>query len=297
LDKNIILTENKNKSGIYRWVNKLNNNTYVGSGLNLSKRVGDYYKKSELNSLVENRYFSSTNFPDCFPVKSYENADTDKFQIINENRNKAGIYRWVNLKNGKTYIGSSVDLGKRLQKYYNYNYLIDPKRNMIILKTLIKYGYSNFKVEILEFCNKDEVLAREQYYLDLLKPEYNILTAAGSSLGYKHLEETKVKMKTRNARNWTEEQKAKWLEDLKRLHASEAHKEHMKKLGEMRSIKVEIFDTLNNETSVYPSTQEAAKAIGVGPSSISMAFKRKGESTTVLMKNKRYQITKLFSSN
>lgn len=72
---------------------------------------------------------------------------------------------------------------------------------MIILKTLIKYGYSNFKVEILEFCNKDEVLAREQYYLDLLKPEYNILTVAGSSLGYKHSEETKVKLKTRNIRN------------------------------------------------------------------------------------------------
>lgn len=168
---------------------------------------------------------------------------------------------------------------------------------MIILKTLIKYGYSNFKVEILEFCNKDEVLAREQYYLDLLKPEYNILTTAGSSLGYKHSEETKVKMKTRNTRNWTEEQKAKWSDCKIRLHASEAYKERMKKLGEMRSIKVEVFDTLNNETSVYPSTQEAAKAIGVGPSSISMAFKRKGESTTVLMRNKRYQITKLFSSS
>ena len=292
-----MLKDNKNKSGIYRWVNNLNGNTYVGSGVNLEKRLASYYHENELNSLVKKRYFSSTNFPYCFPVKSYENADTDKFQIINENRNKAGIYRWINLKNGKTYIGSSVDLGNRLQKYYNYNYLIDPKRNMIILKTLIKYGYSNFKLEILEFCNKDEVLAREQYYLDLLKPEYNILTVAGSCLGYKHSEETKVKMKTRNTRNWTEEQKAKWLEDLKRLHASEAHKEHMKKLAEMRSIKVEIIDTLNNETSVYPSIQEAAKAIGVGLSSIHMAFKRKGESSTVLMKNKRYQITKLFSSN
>ena len=86
------------------------------------------------------------------------------------------------------------------------------------------------------------------------------------------------------------------MEDLKRLHESEAHKEHMKKLGEMRSIKVEIFDTLSNETTVYSSTQEAAKAIGVGTSSISMAFKRKGESTTIFMKKKRYQITKLFTS-
>ena len=49
MSKNIILTENKNKSGIYHWVNQLNNNTYVGSGLDLSKRVGDYFKKSELN--------------------------------------------------------------------------------------------------------------------------------------------------------------------------------------------------------------------------------------------------------
>ena len=87
------------------------------------------------------------------------------------------------------------------------------------------------------------------------------------------------------------------MEDLKRLHASEAHKEHMKNLGEVRSIKVEIFDTLNNETSVYPSIKEASKAIGVGLSSINMAFKRKGEFSTVLMKNKRYQITKLFSSS
>ena len=83
LCKNSIFTDNSNKSGIYRWVNKLNNNAYVGSGLNLKKRVGEYFNKSELISLV--RYFSSTNFPDCFPVKSYENADTDKFQIIHEN--------------------------------------------------------------------------------------------------------------------------------------------------------------------------------------------------------------------
>ena len=31
---------------------------------------------------------------------------------------------------------------------------------------------------------------REQYYLDLLKPEYNVLEQAGSSLGFKHKAET-----------------------------------------------------------------------------------------------------------
>ena len=43
--KSIIIKENRNKSGIYRWVNKTNNNSYVGSGINLAKRIGDYYKK------------------------------------------------------------------------------------------------------------------------------------------------------------------------------------------------------------------------------------------------------------
>lgn len=46
------------------------------------------------------------------PKKVYPNADTNKVIILTENRNKAGIYRWVNLKNGKSYIGSALDLKK-----------------------------------------------------------------------------------------------------------------------------------------------------------------------------------------
>jgi len=34
------------------------------------------------------------------------------------------------------------------------------------------------------------ILSREQYYIDSLNPEYNILKTAGSLLGYKHTEET-----------------------------------------------------------------------------------------------------------
>ena len=47
---------------------------------------------------------------------------------------------------------------------------------------------------------------REQYYMDLLKPEYNILKTAGSSLGYQHLEEAKKKI-SEAKKNMTEETK------------------------------------------------------------------------------------------
>lgn len=56
----------------------------------------------------------------------------------------------------------------------------------LIARALIKYGYSNFQLEILEYCEPSNCIDREQYYIDLLKPEYNILKTAGSKLGSKH---------------------------------------------------------------------------------------------------------------
>lgn len=50
----------------------------------------------------------------------------------------------------------------------------------MINSAFLKYGYSNFTLEILEYCESSEAVLREQYYLDLLKPEYNILSTAGS---------------------------------------------------------------------------------------------------------------------
>ena len=71
-------------------------------------------------------------------------------------------------------------------------------KNSLIHKALLKYGYSNFKLEILEYCDTVNCIEREQFYraaLDLLKPEYNILLKAGSTLGYKHTDASKAKMK------------------------------------------------------------------------------------------------------
>ena len=69
------------------------------------------------------------------------------------------------------------------------------KGKSLINSSLLKHGYSNFSLEILEYCTASLCIDREQYYLDLLQPEYNILKKAGSSLGYRHSEEAKAKLK------------------------------------------------------------------------------------------------------
>ena len=99
-------------------------------------------------------------------------------------------YKW------KRYVGSSINLGKRLTSYYNLDFLSRPQHKMLIYKALLKYGYSQFKcfAEILEYCDPSKLIEREQYYIDLLKPEYNVLKIGGSSLGAKHSEETKAKI-------------------------------------------------------------------------------------------------------
>lgn len=52
-------------------------------------------------------------------------------------------------------------------------------------------------MEILEICAISDVIRREQSSIDYFKPEYNILTRAGSSLHFKHSEETLFKFKSR----------------------------------------------------------------------------------------------------
>jgi hypothetical protein len=142
------------------------------------------------------------------PAMTYTDADLQKESIIKDNRGKAGVYRWTNKKNGKIYVGSAVDLANRF--YFYYSLKLISNNNMTICKAFLKYGYSNFKLEILEYCEPQNVIAREQHYLDLLQPEYNILKIAGSPLGSIHTEEALLKIsKYREGREHTEETRKK----------------------------------------------------------------------------------------
>ena len=124
------------------------------------------------------------------PAVSYSDADVQKLTIYKENKNKSGIYRWTNKTTGSSYIGSALNLSRRFTNYYSLKFVNREvnKGNSIISRALLKYGYSNFKLDILEYCDSSVLIEKEQYYLDKLNPKYNILTTAGSIAGYRHSE-------------------------------------------------------------------------------------------------------------
>lgn len=133
------------------------------------------------------------NIDDSIPAKFYEDAYSKKKEILDENIGKSGVYMLTNKLTGDIYVGQSMDISKRLKNYFNVSY-IKSKKGFRISRALIKYGYSNFSLTILEYCNVSDLLVREQYYFDKLEPQYNILKIAGSSLGFNHSEETKAKI-------------------------------------------------------------------------------------------------------
>ena len=159
---------------------------------------------------------------------------------------------------------------------------------MTIHKAILKHGYSNFKVEILEFCSKEEVLAREQYYLDLLKPSYNILVRAGSSLGFTHSEETIAKFKeTRKNKVYSEEEKAR-VSKMNLLRSEELRQKDRERVLEWnvaKSFPIEVTNVVTGQKTVYPSIRQGASELGAAHTSVRQALKSKS-----LLK-KTYKIT------
>lgn len=112
-----------------------------------------------------------------------------------------GIYRIVNLINGKLYIGSTASEGGFKKRWsYHLDGLRHNKHHSIHLqRAWNKYGEQSFVFEIIEIIEDlSIILKREQYYLDSLKSwdrkiGYNICIIAGSSLGVKKTVEEKLK--------------------------------------------------------------------------------------------------------
>jgi len=219
---------------------------------------------SHTTSGVKVRYFStphSLSLVKVVPIIKYANIDVQRLQIIKENKGKSGVYRFTNIVNGACYIGSSTNLAVRFRNYFNISYLSRVK--MVIAKALLKYGYSNFTLEILEYCDSSMSISREQYYIDLLKPNYNILKRAGSSFGYKHSETSlKLMSDASKSRNESEEVLKFKKEIMLGRKLSKSHLEGMIINNPFR-VPIILSNIETGENKEFTSITRAALFLGV----------------------------------
>ncbi len=216
------------------------------------------------------------------PVISYINVEKEKSRIIKENKGKSGIYRWINKLNGKIYVGSSADLGRRFSEYFRPSWW---SKNMVVYKAISKYGISNFDFDILEYADKENIEIIEQSYIDELKPDYNLSPTAGSNLGYK----------------WTEEQIAKkqayYKTEAGLIHLSKVFRKEGK-WSEVRraacpvSVKLKVTEISTGVVSEYASIRLAAEVLGVTQQAISKRLKL---SNTFVLRD-TYLIEKIINS-
>jgi len=78
-----------------------------------------------------------------------------------------------------------------MSAYFSFVNISHPKnKNMIICKALLKYDYKPFSLMVVEYCSISKLQEREQYWIDTLNPNYNVLKYAFSFQGYKHTPES-----------------------------------------------------------------------------------------------------------
>ena len=162
---------------------------------------GQGFTNSKPTSLILSNFIKEKELT---PVNSYENLQLDETrkQILIETKGISGIYLILNKVTLDYYIGSAAT--DRFYARFS-NHLIYFKGSKIVKNAVKKYKLSNFAFLILELFldnggivnkeNNKQLLNLEDFYLKSLLPNYNILTEAGSSFGYKHTEIDRIKMK------------------------------------------------------------------------------------------------------
>lgn len=105
-------------------------------------------------------------------------VDKIKYKVLNreykETLNNSGIYAIVNIINDHKYIGQSKDIGVRW-KEHKYSLHKNTHYNDYLQNAWNFYKKENFRFEVLEFCGLEELNDKEQYWIERLDPEYNIV--------------------------------------------------------------------------------------------------------------------------
>ena len=191
---------------------------FNNSGFNNNKLRVNSAQTFGRDRLTTKRYYSTAKNPpinnnskilDDFikekklrPIYCYEDLhlESTKKNIQTDTKNLSGVYLILNKVTLDYYIGSAAT--NRFYARFS-NHLLNFHGSKIVKLAVRKYKLPQFALLILELFpevvnkeNNKKLLDLEDFYLKSLLPNYNILTEAGSSFGYKHTEITRIKMKS-----------------------------------------------------------------------------------------------------
>lgn len=140
-----------------------------------------------------------------------------KSKISPSDLSSSGIYIITNSINDKVYVGSAKCFRLRVA---GHKYTLSKgKHNRRFQNFVDKYGVDTLSISVLELCSEQDLLIREQYWIDFYESwksskGFNVAKIAGSNLGCKmpesHKEACRVRMiENTNSvgRKWTEEER------------------------------------------------------------------------------------------
>jgi group I intron endonuclease len=116
---------------------------------------------------------------------------------VGSNLHRPGVYKITNLKNGRLYVGGSVDIAKRIWAHKT-TLKRNENKNKPMQEDFNICGMSAFDFSVIEFVDdKSKVIEREQHWIVTLNAAtngYNMAPNAGPVTGIKRSDETKVRL-------------------------------------------------------------------------------------------------------
>lgn len=150
------------------------------------------------------------------------------------------IYKLTNVKTGKSYIGQTVNLQKRLNMHKFYaNHEGTKNEGQPIVKAIREYGFDSFKVEVLytsdDFLDRKELRKHldkmEKIYIkqfNTIEDGYNISTGGTGGVGVPRSQKQLDSIRELNInRVWSEETKKLISENSKKMWQREGYREMM----------------------------------------------------------------------
>ncbi|WP_003297534.1 NUMOD3 domain-containing DNA-binding protein [Stutzerimonas stutzeri] len=180
----------------------------------------------------------------------------------------SGIYAIRNKQSQKSYIGSAVNIDRRL-KEHRQRLKAGAHHSPKLQRAWAKYGEDCFEFVLLERVEINDLIAREQFWMDhhgSALHGYNVCPVAGSILGVKRSAETRAKMSASQARRvfapLSDEHKKSISLALKGRSKSPDTRAKLSAAHKGKTVSAETRAKLSAATLGMKHTEEAKSRIG-----------------------------------